>query len=46
MCKGADPTDFFFLAMAQRQRGNRAEAERSFERGVDLAKKYAASFWE
>jgi tetratricopeptide (TPR) repeat protein len=43
---GTDPTDFFFLAMAQWRRGDREDAERSFRRGVEGARKDAPSQWE
>ena len=46
MCKGIDPTDFFFLAVAHRQRGDRDQAERAFHRGVEVARKNAPSLWE
>lgn len=40
---GTDPTDFFFLAMAQWRRGDRSEAEQFFQRGVDAASKDSAN---
>ena len=46
MSKGTDPTDFFFLAMAYWRRGDRKEAERSFHRAVEGAKKDAPGLWE
>ncbi len=46
MCEGTDPTDFFFLAVAHRQRGDRDQAERAFHRGVEVARKNAPSLWE
>ena len=39
---GLDPTDYFFLAMAYHGRGDKAEADRNFPRGVELARKAAA----
>lgn len=51
MDKGSDPTDFFFLAMAHWARGDKAEAEQFFQRGVDGASKGVAdnsewrTFW-
>lgn len=36
---GTQPTDFFFLAMAHWKRGDKGEAERFFQRGVDGARK-------
>ena len=46
MSKGTDPTDSFFLAMAEWQRGDREEAWRSFQRGVDVAQRGDPAFWE
>jgi tetratricopeptide (TPR) repeat protein len=43
MNKGADPTDFSFLALAHWGRGNKAEADQFFQRGVDGAHKNLAS---
>jgi tetratricopeptide (TPR) repeat protein len=37
--KGAQPTDFFFLAMAHWRRGDKSEAEQFFQRGVGEASK-------
>jgi uncharacterized protein HemY len=37
--KGAEPTDFFFLAMAHSRRGDKSEAEQFFQRGVEAANK-------
>ena len=41
--KGLEPTDFLFLAMAYQGRGDKAEADRNFTRGADLAGKTAAN---
>ncbi len=46
MSKATDPTDFYFLAMSRWRRGDRSEAERSFQRGGDLARTDASAFWE
>jgi tetratricopeptide (TPR) repeat protein len=46
MNKGTDPSDFFFLAMALRQRGDRPEADRVFDRGVEIARKSPSEVWE
>jgi hypothetical protein len=46
MSKGTDPTDFFFLAMAHWQRGDRNDAERVFQRAVEAARKDAPAQWE
>jgi serine/threonine-protein kinase len=46
MSKGSDPSDFFFLAMTLWQRGERSEAERNFERGVEIASKASPQEWE
>jgi serine/threonine-protein kinase len=46
MDKGTDPTDFFFLAMAHHRRGNKAEAEKSFQQGIAGAKKDAPNQWD
>jgi serine/threonine protein kinase/Tfp pilus assembly protein PilF len=46
MDNGADPTDFFFLAMAHWKRGDKGEAEQFFQRGVEGASKDAPSQWE
>jgi tetratricopeptide (TPR) repeat protein len=46
MNKGTDPSDFFFLAMALTQRGDRTEADRLFERGVAVASKSPPAEWE
>jgi tetratricopeptide (TPR) repeat protein len=40
--KGAEPTDFLFLAMAHWRRGDRSDAEQFFQRGVELASKKGA----
>jgi len=40
---GSEPTDFFFLAMVYQSRGARADAERNFARGADLARKLRRS---
>jgi tetratricopeptide (TPR) repeat protein len=37
--KGAEPADFFLLVLAYRNRGGRADAERSLARGAELARK-------
>ncbi|HEV2490262.1 MAG TPA: serine/threonine-protein kinase [Candidatus Acidoferrales bacterium] len=37
--KGAEPTDFFLLSMSYRKRGDKAEAARFFQQGVDIASK-------
>jgi tetratricopeptide (TPR) repeat protein len=37
--KGAQPTDFFFLAMAHWRRGDKSDAEQFFQRGVEAASK-------
>jgi len=39
--KGAQPLDFFFLAMAHWRRGDKSEAELFFQRGVEVASKSA-----
>lgn len=39
MDKGSDSADFYFLAMAHWRRGDKAEAERFFEQGVDGTRK-------
>jgi tetratricopeptide (TPR) repeat protein len=46
MSKGTDPTDFFFLAMAHWRRGDKAEAEQSFQKGIEGAKRDAPNQWE
>jgi serine/threonine-protein kinase len=43
---GTDPTDDFFLAMTHWRRGEKDEAERSFARGVEGARKGAPGLWE
>ena len=46
MDKGNVPTDFFFLAMAHWNRGDKGEAEQFFQRGVERASKTAAADME
>jgi serine/threonine-protein kinase len=46
MSKGTDPTDFFFLAMVYWRRGDKAEAERFFQKGIEGAKQDAPNQWE
>jgi len=46
MSKGSEPLDFLFLAMAHWARGDKAEAEQYFKRGVDGASKREANNWE
>jgi tetratricopeptide (TPR) repeat protein len=41
--KGADASDFLFLAMAYQGRGDRADAEKNYKRGAELARKPAAT---
>ncbi|HWE83725.1 MAG TPA: serine/threonine-protein kinase [Terracidiphilus sp.] len=43
MDKGADPSDFFFLAMSHWQRGEKADAGNFFEKGLQGAKKEQGS---
>jgi hypothetical protein len=43
MSQGTVPPEFYFLAMAQWRRGDREDAERSFRRGVEGARKDAPS---
>ena len=40
---GSNPTDFLFLAMAYHGRGDKAEAEKNYAHGAELARKTAAS---
>ena len=40
--KGSQPTDFFFLSMAHWKRGDKAEAARFFQQGVDMANSRAS----
>jgi len=42
---GSDPTDFLYLARAYHGDKDEADAERNFERGVDLAGKSPADDW-
>jgi len=41
--KGSDASEFLFLAMAYHGRGNRADAEKNYKRGAELARKPAAT---
>ena len=41
--KSSEPTDFFFLAMAEHGLGAKAEAERNFAQGADLARELGRS---
>jgi uncharacterized protein HemY len=41
--KGSNPTDFLFLAMAYQGRGDKAEAEKNYAHGAEMARKSAAS---
>jgi serine/threonine-protein kinase len=46
MNKGNDPSDFLILAMSQWRRGDRVEAERLFQRGVEGVRSSDQSDWE